>query len=105
MDILVTVEGQKMKLAACQSHCIAGSKSFVKFRFTLSEEWKNLAVCAVFEQGGKKVYQALSDGCAYLPNEITKGICNMGLLGFGGTITATTNLVRLIIEDDSTITT
>lgn len=103
MDTLVIVEGQKIKLAANQSHRVAGSKNFVKFKFEFSDEWKNLVVCALFEQGNKVISETLVDGCVYLPSELSAGRCYMGLLGIGGTINATTNKLPLLIEEDVSI--
>lgn len=104
MDILVTVEGQKMKLASNQTHHIEGSSQFVKFIFDLSDEWVGLDSNVQFIQNGEAYGQKL-DGLgnkkyAFLPNGITEGECKMVLYGGDGTIRATTNYIPLSIGKD-----
>ena len=104
MDILVTVEGQKMKLASNQTHHIEGSSQFVKFIFDLSDEWVGLDSNVQFIQNGEAYGQKL-DGSgnkkyAFLPNGITEGECKMVLYGGDGTIRATTNYISLSIGKD-----
>lgn len=104
MDILVTVEGQKMKLASNQTHHIEGSSQFVKFIFNLSDEWSGLDSNVQFIQNGEAYGQKL-DGSgnkkyAFLPNGITEGECKMVLYGGDGTIRATTNYIPLSIGKD-----
>lgn len=104
MDILVTVEGQKMKLASNQTHHIEGSSQFVKFVFDLSDEWVGLDTNVQFVQNGEAYGQKL-DGSgnkkyAFLPNGITEGECKMVLYGGDGTIRATTNYIPLSIGKD-----
>ena len=104
MDILVTVEGQKMKLASNQTHHIEGSSQFVKFIFDLSDEWVGLDSNVQFIQNGEAYGQKL-DGSgnkkyAFLPNGITEGECKMVLYGGDGTIRATTNYIPLSIGKD-----
>ena len=104
MDILVTVEGQKMKLASNQTHHIEGSSQFVKFVFDLSDEWVGLDTNVQFIQNGEAYGQKL-DGSgnkkyAFLPNGITEGECKMVLYGGDGTIRATTNYIPLSIGKD-----
>ena len=104
MDILVTVEGQKMKLASNQTHHIEGSSQFVKFIFNLSDEWNGLDSNVQFIQNGEAYGQKL-DGSgnkkyAFLPNGITEGECKMVLYGGDGTIRATTNYIPLSIGKD-----
>lgn len=100
MDILAIVKGQKMKLTANNSCYISGSNRFVRFKFEMSDEWKNLSVIAMFEQNGQISSQTVTDGYAFLPSDIREGNCNMTLFGIGGTIFATTNRVPLIIKND-----
>ena len=100
MDILAIVKGQRMKLTANNSCHISGSNRFVRFRFEMSDEWKNLSVIAMFEQNGKIFSETVTDGCAFLPSDICEGNCDMTLFGVGGTIFATTNRVPLIIKND-----
>lgn len=104
MDILVTVEGQKMKIASNQTHHIEGSSQFVKFIFDLSDEWVGLDSNVQFIQNGEAYGQKL-DGSgnkkyAFLPNGITEGECKMVLYGGDGTIRATTNYIPLSIGKD-----
>lgn len=104
MDILVTVEGQKMKLASNQTHHIEGSSQFVKFIFNLSDEWSGLDSNVQFIQNGEAYGQKL-DGSgnkkyAFLPNGIIEGECKMVLYGGDGTIRATTNYIPLSIGKD-----
>lgn len=104
MDILVIVDGQRLKLAANQSHHIEGSNQFVKFRFDLSDEWKGLATHVQFIQNGE-AYGQILDGewnnkYAFLPNGIAEGECKMVLWGGNGDVRATTNYITLIIGKD-----
>ena len=104
MDILVTVEGQKMKLASNQTHHIEGCSQFVKFIFNLSDEWSGLDSNVQFIQNGEAYGQKL-DGSgnkkyAFLPNGIIEGECKMVLYGGDGTIRATTNYIPLSIGKD-----
>lgn len=100
MDIIAIVKGQKMRLAANNSCYISGSNGFVRFKFELSDEWKNRPMIAMFEQNGKIFSQTVTDGYAFLPSDICEGNCNMSLFGISGTIFATTNRVPLIIKND-----
>lgn len=104
MDILVIVDGQRLKLAANQSHYIEGSNQFVKFRFDLSDEWKELAAHVQFIQNGKPYGQILdgewNNKYAFLPNGIVEGECKMVLWGSNGDVRATTNYITLIIDKD-----
>lgn len=100
MDIIAIVKGQKMRLVANNSCYISGSNGFVRFKYELSDEWKNLSVIAMFEQNGQISSQTVTDGYAFLPSDICEGNCDMTLFGIGGTIFATTNRVPLIINKD-----
>ena len=100
MDIIAIVKGQRMKLTANNSCHISGSNRFVRFRFEMSDEWKNLSVIAMFEQNGKIFSETVTDGCAFLPSDICEGNCDMSLFSISGTIFATTNRVPLIIKND-----
>lgn len=100
MAIPITVKGQKMRIATNQIHCIKNSKNFVKFKFDLDNSWKNFVICAVFEQDNVQYFSEINNGYAFLPEEIQSGLCDVALFGLCGSITATTNRVHLIINDD-----
>ncbi len=114
MDILVTVEGQKMKIATNQRRHIEGSKQFVRFRFDLSEEWRDMIIFANFVQGNVLYpVQLDSTACAYLPSEVKEGNCLLVLYGgtsgkqtsendAGSVIKATTEPLFLDIGKDVT---
>ena len=114
MDIIVTVEGQKMRIASDQKRHIEGSKQFVRFRFDLSEEWHDMIIFANFVQGDKLYpVQLDSSACAYLPSEVREGNCLLVLYGgtsgkqtseydAGSVIKATTEPLFLDIGKDIT---
>lgn len=114
MNILVTVEGQKMRIATDQQRHIEGSKRFVRFRFDLSEEWHDMIIFANFVQGDKLYpVQLDSSACAYLPSEVREGNCLLVLYGgtsgkqtseddAGSVIKATTEPLFLDIGKDIT---
>ena len=114
MDILVTVEGQKMKIATNQRRYTEGSKQFVQFRFDLSEEWHDMIIFANFVQGDKLYPVRLNDSaCAHLPSKVKEGNCLLVLYGgtsgkqtsendAGSVIKATTEPLFLDIGKDVT---
>lgn len=103
MDILVIVEGQRMKLASNQNHHIEGSNEFVKFKFDLSSEWTGLTVHAQFVQNGENFGGPINGNYTYLPNDIKEGECKLVLWGVDGTVRATTNYISLTIGKDISV--
>ena len=80
MDILVTVKHQKLKITSNYKPIVGGSQKFVRFAFTLDEDWKELTVFAQFTQNGIAYNQYLNDdNCCYLPSEIVEGKCTLML--------------------------
>lgn len=91
MEILVNVQGQSL---SCKSYCdtVDGTQEFIKFRFDLSDDWKDLLVFAQFTQGEDAYNVYLDDDkSVYLPAEIKEGAYSLTLYGTGGNVVATTN--------------
>lgn len=100
MNILVTVDGQRVKVNQDQINFVEGSKRHVKFIFHLSKEWQNLALIAIFAQDGVAHSRPIENNCAFIPVEIKSGVCDLSLFGTAGSIMATTDHVRLFIQED-----
>ena len=99
MDILVTVKHQKLKITSNYKPIVGGSQKFVRFAFTLDEDWKELTVFAQFTQNGIAYNQYLNDdNCCYLPSEIVEGKCTLMLYGTGGETIGTSNYETLSID-------
>ena len=102
MDIMVDVVGQRLQTATNLTSFIAGTQEFIRFVFNLDGDWADLLVFAQFTQNGVSYNQYLDqDNGAYLPAEITAGTCTMTLFGSYGNKRATTNYIRLDIEESS----
>lgn len=100
MEILITVDGQRVKVSQDQINLIEGSRHYVRFIFHLSKEWQNLALIAIFAQDGIAHPQPVKNNCVFIPAEIKKGVCDLSLFGTAGSIMATTDHVRLFIQED-----
>lgn len=99
MDVLVNVVNQKIKVTTNLKNLVAGTQEFVKFNFSLSDDWDNLLVFAQFIQNGNAYNQYLDENkCAYLPSEIGAGTCTMMLYGSGDNVIATTNYITFSID-------
>lgn len=98
----ISVSGQEMTLSndSIDTIIVEGSQQFVKFRFTLDENWDGLTVFAQFIQNGEG-YNVYLDGnnTVELPPEIVRGMCLLVLYGSMGTTIATTNAIILSIND------
>ena len=104
MKVTVNVQGQKLQVLQNKKEFVAGSQKFVRFEFTLDEDWENLLKFAQFRQNGVAYNQYLDDeNGAYLPAEIGEGTCTMMLYGSGGEIIGTTNYVTLTIDKNNLI--
>lgn len=102
--IYINVVNQRMSLASTCTELVEGSQKFVKFKFNLEADWDNLSTFAQFQQNGKAYNQYLdSDGCAYLPTEISAGFCNLILYGSGNTVIATTNYLTFKVYGNNLI--
>ncbi len=98
MDITVNIVNQKLKITKNLKTIVDGTQNFVRFVFKLSSEWENLTTFAQFEQNGTAYNLFLdSNNSAYLPSEITEGICTLMLYGVRDTVIATTNYLTLTI--------
>ncbi len=104
MEIYIVVNKQKLSLRNDSTTVAPGSQEFVKFIFTLSEDWDELSASAQFIQDGTVYSVNLdSENGAYLPSEITKGYCMLVLYGENGSKVATTNALKLFVRDDGFI--
>ena len=96
MSILVNVINQKMVMSSCNNELVAGSQQFVKFRFNLDEDWKDLVSFAQFRQGENAYNQYLDeDNCAYLPPEIGVGTCTLMLYGSNNATIGTCEISKI----------
>ena len=104
MSILVNVINQKMVMSSCNNELVAGSQQFVKFRFNLDEDWKDLVAFAQFRQGENAYNQYLDeDNCAYLPPEIGVGTCTLMLYGSNNATIGTTNYLTFKVSANNLI--
>ena len=104
MNVTVDVQGQKLRVLQNKKEFVAGSQKFVRFEFTLDEDWDNLLKFAQFRQGGVAYNQYLdNENGAYLPAEIGEGTCTMMLYGSGGEVIGTTNYVTFTIDKNNLI--
>ncbi|MDO5346573.1 MAG: hypothetical protein Q4E91_12620 [Lachnospiraceae bacterium] len=85
MEVLVTVIGQKLRIATNCKTFVEGTCNFVKFVFSLSDDWAGLATHAQFIQDGN-AYNRQLDGShsVFLPDEIHDGKCELVLYGIRG---------------------
>ena len=104
MDILVTVKHQKLKITSNYKPIVGGSQKFVRFAFSLDEDWKALTVFAQFTQNGIAYNQYLDENsCCYLPSEIGEGTCTLMLYGTGGETIGTSNYETLSINRNNLV--
>ena len=91
MDILMSVQGQSLRNRS-YSEMVSDTQEFIKFKFNLSDDWKDLLVFAQFTQGEDSYNVYLDDDkSVYLPAEIKEGAYTLTLYGTGGNVVATTN--------------
>ena len=105
MDIRVNVINQELKVATnLRERIAAGTQEFVRFVFSMQDDWDGLTVFAQFIQGGQGYNQYLdANNAVFLPSEIGAGKCLMILCGNGGNVKATTNCLILTINDNKFI--
>ena len=104
MELLVNVINQKLKLATNLKSLVAGTQNFIKFTFNLSDEWDDLLPFAQFIQNSTTYNVYLDENnSVYLPPEITYGVCDLTLYGTNGRIVATTNRLKLILDQNNMI--
>lgn len=99
MEVLVNVIGQKLRISTNCKTFVDGTHNFIKFVFTLSDDWDDLYTCAQFIQDGT-AYSSQLDGnhSVFLPGEIHDGKCELVLYGANGLTEATTDSVVLNIK-------
>lgn len=107
MSIFINVTNQKMTLTSplC-NNIIEGSQNFVKFEFIFDNDWDSLTTFAQFTQNGVGYNVYLNNNSVYLPTEIVAGKFTMMLYGTGGpggTIHATTNVLRFTVDENELI--
>lgn len=95
MNILVKVNGQKLRIPANCKKLVYGTRNFVKFCFSFSQEWGELDKYARFAQGDN-VYDVRIDdkNICYLPASTTVGnlvVMVYGVGGDGGEVIGVTN--------------
>lgn len=101
MNVLVNVVNQKIKVTTNLKNLVAGTQEFVKFNFSLTDDWDDLTIFAQFTQNGVSYNQYLDeDKCVYLPSEIGAGTCTMMLYGSGEDVIATTNYITFTISSN-----
>lgn len=101
MDIYVSVDNQKLRVATNLKNLISGTQQFIRFIFELSEDWDGLHPFVQFRQDDVGYNQYLdAENSAYLPSEIQPGTCTMMLYGSNGTIKATTNYITFTIDEN-----
>ena len=99
MNVTVDVQGQKLRVLQNKKEFVAGSQKFVRFQFTLDEDWDKLMKFAPFRQNGVAYNSYLDEeNSAYLPTEIGEGTCTMMLYGSGGEVIGTTNYITFTID-------
>lgn len=104
MNIQINVINQKLRLATNLKNYVAGSQEFVQFTFNISEEWDDLLPFAQFIQNGSTYNVYLdSNNSVYLPSEIQAGICEVTLYGNNGRVIATTNKLKLNIDENNIV--
>lgn len=104
MNIQINVINQKLRLATNLKNYVAGSQEFVQFTFNISEEWDDLLPFAQFIQNGSTYNIYLdSSNSVYLPSEIQAGICEVTLYGNNGRVIATTNKLKLNIDENNIV--
>ena len=112
MDIIIAVEGQRLRPVTNLKSLVSGTQEFIKFIFTLDSDWATLTptngsnnhTFAQFVQDGN-AYNAFLDRnySVYLPSEITEGTCTLMLYSTSGTVKATSNYLTLTINENNLV--
>lgn len=102
MVVTINVTGQKMIVAEYNRTLAPESQKFVQLKFNLSTDWDGLTVFAQFKQGENAYNEYLdANDCAYLPHEVTAGLCTLMLYGTGGdNVIGTTVCVVLTVSEN-----
>ena len=101
MDILVNVVNQQIKVPTNLKNLIAGTQEFIRFNFSLTDDWDNLTVFAQFTQDGTAYNSYLdAEDRVYLPAEIVAGEVTMMLYGTGEDTIATTNFITFTLDQN-----
>lgn len=99
MEVLVSVIGQKLRISTNAKTFVEGTQNFIKFIFSLSDEWDGLDMKAQFIQDGTAYDQQLdSEHSVFLPSDIHDGKCELILYGSSGLTVAVTDGVMLNIK-------
>lgn len=99
MEVLVSVIGQKLRIATNCKTFVEGTRNFIKFVFSLPDEWASLSMHAQFIQDGVALNRQLdSNYSAFLPDEIHDGKCDLILYGVNGMTVALTDSLTLNIK-------
>lgn len=104
MDIFVKVDGQKIVLPT-NMKIVTGSTNFVRLVFTLTPDWQDMNIKAIFTQTVDSVKTETKrnldeENSCYVPSVLEEGRCTFtlyGVGGAGGSTKATTNSVDFIL--------
>ena len=104
MNIYVKVNGQNLRLLS-NFKIVTGSANFIKMIFTLTSDWDDMLIKAVFTQtvDGETVEHIKTldnENSCYVPSGLEEGVCMLelyGVGGAGGTIKATSNAIEFSI--------
>ena len=100
MYILFRAQGQELR--RIDSETVASdSKGFLRAKFEVDDEWKELGLKAIFEQNGKKYVQVLDNNECLLPVEVlSTGRFKVWLVGvdYNNVIRATTESVTIEVK-------
>ena len=100
MYILFRAEGQELR--RIDSEIVASdSKGFLRAKFEVDDEWKELGLKAIFEQNGEKYVQVLDDNTCLVPVEVLNtGRFKVWLVGvdYDDVVRATTESVTVEVK-------
>ena len=105
MEVLVSVIGQKLRISTNAKTFVEGTRNFIKFIFSLSDEWTGLEMSAQFIQDGVAYDRQLdSNYSVFLPDEIHDGKCELILHGVNGFTVAVSDGTILNIKRSNHMT-
>lgn len=105
MEVLVSVIGQKLRICTNARTLVDGTRNFIKFVFSLSDEWAGLEMTAQFIQDGTAYDRQLdSNYSVFLPDEIHDGKCELILHGIDGLIVAVSDGAMLNVKRSNHVT-
>lgn len=104
MNIYIKVDGQKIVIPT-NMKIVTGSANFVRLVFTLTPDWDDMNIKAIFTQtvDGERVdtRKTLDEyNSCYVPSTLEEGRCVLtlyGVGGIGGSVKATANTVDFIV--------